>query len=165
LIRPDEGRVALCGLSPERDRRAFYQRLGFLSAGDRGLYNRLTVRQNLDFAAGLALLPRTRKRAAVVAALERFDLGSLERRRVDRMSMGQRQRARLALTFLHDPSVVLLDEPRTSLDQFGVGLLGAALEDLTRRGGTAVWCSPAGDEPPVNIDRSYILRDGTLTPC
>jgi ABC-2 type transport system ATP-binding protein len=165
LILPDGGSVDLCGLSPDHDRRLFYRQLGVLAAGDRGLYARLTVRQNLEFAAGLALMSGTRKRQAIATAVERFDLGALADRRVDRMSMGQRQRARLALTFLHEPTVVLLDEPRTSLDESGLGLLAAALEALTARHGAAVWCSPVGDEPSVKIDSSFVLRDGKLKPC
>ncbi len=165
LILPDGGHVELCGLSSEHDRRHFYRQLGVLAAGDRGLYARLTVRQNLEFAAGLALLPRARRRQAIATSLERFDLGALAERRVDRMSMGQRQRSRLALTFLHEPTVVLLDEPRTSLDESGLGLLAAALEELTARRGAAVWCSPVGDEPSIKIDSSFVLRDGKLKPC
>jgi heme ABC exporter ATP-binding subunit CcmA len=165
LILPEAGQVRVCGLSPDRDRRQFHAHLGFLSAGDRGLYARLTVRQNLEFAASLALLPRARKQTAVDAAVQRFDLEALARRRVDRMSMGQRQRVRLALVFLHEPTVVLLDEPRTSLDESGIALLEAALKELTRRGGSAMWCSPAGDRPPVSVDSSYLLRAGRLTAC
>ena len=57
LIHPDSGEVALDGLHPERDRRAFLGRLGFLSAGDRTLYARLSPRRHLDLGARLALLP------------------------------------------------------------------------------------------------------------
>ena len=165
LILPEAGRVHLDGLSPDADRRRFHARLGFLTAGDRGLYARLTVRQNLAFAAGLALLDRGEERSLVDAAVERFGLGDLAGRRVDRMSMGQRHRARLAATFLHDPDVVLLDEPRTSLDSAGIDLLCAAVENLRARGGCALWCSPAVDEPPLDVDDRYVLAGGAVVPC
>ena len=58
--------------------------------------------------------------------------------------MGQRQRVRLAMTFVHDPALILLDEPANSLDQEGLDVLAAYLEQLRSRGGAAVWCAPDG---------------------
>ncbi|MGH9138713.1 MAG: ABC transporter ATP-binding protein [Acidimicrobiales bacterium] len=159
LILPEGGSVTLDGLRPDRDRRAYHQRLGYLAAGDRGVYARLTVRQNLEFAAGVAFLHGAgRREAAVAAAIARFELQALERRRADRLSMGQRQRLRLALTFLHEPDVVLLDEPRSSLDSAGLALLTGALDALVARGGTALWCAPTGDDDGVSADAAYLLQ-------
>jgi ABC-type multidrug transport system ATPase subunit len=84
-------------------------------------------------------------------------------RRVDRLSMGQRQRVRLAIAFLHDPSVLLLDEPNTSLDDDGLGLVEAALLECTRRGASVLWCSPAAKFLPLPADCRYLLSDGTVT--
>lgn len=162
LVLPDAGSVTIAGLQADRDRRAYYRRLGVLSAGDRGLYARLTVRQNLEFAAGIAFLRGRQLRDAVANAIDRFDLDSMQRHRVDRLSMGQRQRVRLGMTFLDDPDVVLLDEPRTSLDEAGLRMLQAGLDEVTGRGGAALWCSPTGDDPPLRTDQVYVLRDGKL---
>jgi ABC-2 type transport system ATP-binding protein len=162
LIVPHSGSVTLCGLHPERDRRDYQRRLGYLSAGDRGLYARLSVKANLEFWAGLALVPRVRRAAVVRQAWQRFDLGDLLDRRVDRLSMGQRQRVRLAMTFLHEPRVVLLDEPHTSLDDAALGLLEAAVGELTERGGAALWCSPAAARLPLRADVRLLLRSGAV---
>ncbi len=164
LLVPDAGHVRLFGLDPDRDRFEYHRRLGVLAAGDRGLYARLTTRQNLDFAGGMALLPAPERRRAVAMSIERFGLGDLAGRRVDRMSMGQRQRVRLAMTFLHEPSVVLLDEPRTSLDESGLALLTAALAEVTDGGGAVLWCSPTIDPPDVGHD-AHRLADGKVLPC
>jgi ABC-2 type transport system ATP-binding protein len=163
LIRPHAGAVSLCGLDPERDRRDFQRHLGYLAAGDRGLYARLTVTANLEFWAGLALVPRRQRRETVERASRRFDLADLLDRRVDRLSMGQRQRVRLAMTFLHDPTVVLLDEPHTSLDDAALALVRHALDELTDRGGAALWCSPAAELLPLRADARLLLRDGVVT--
>lgn len=165
LILPDKGSVSIAGLCPDHtgDRVTYYRRLGFLSAGDRGLYARLSVRQNLEFAAGIAFLRGRQLQGQVAAAMERFSLESLGERRVDRMSMGQRQRVRLAMTFLHEPDVVLLDEPRTSLDEDGLRMLESALEGLLARGGAALWCAPSGaGTADLRADDEYVLRDGKL---
>ena len=77
----------------------------------------------------LAFVPRMQRKDAIDRSLERFGLGDLRSQRVERLSMGQRQRVRLAMAFLHDPRLVLLDEPRTSLDAVGVDVLNRTSHD------------------------------------
>jgi ABC-2 type transport system ATP-binding protein len=162
LIDPDAGEVTIDGLDPWTRRREYQRRLGYLPAGNGALYARLTVRDNLDFWAGLAMLPRASRGARVDAAIGRFELGSLAGQRVDRLSMGQRQRVRIAMTFLHEPDVMLLDEPHTSLDEDAIGLLDAALGELTARSGCAVWCSPAREGIGIPADRELMLQDARV---
>jgi ABC-2 type transport system ATP-binding protein len=165
LIMPDEGHVRLRGLDPERDRRAYQRRLGYLSAGNGGLYARLSVADNLELFASLALIPARERDAAVTRAIERFDLGELAGSRTDRLSTGQRQRVRLASAFIHDPDVVLLDEPHTSLDEEGLDVLRAALTDLVDRSGAAVWCAPSPEHTGLPHDRGYVIDDGRAVPA
>ena len=116
LIGPTEGHVRVFGLHPEHDRRAYQQHLSFLPATSTGLYARLSVRKQLDYTARLIFVPRERRTELIEEALRRFSLLDLAKHRVDRLSMGQRQRVRLAMTFIKQPDLVLLDEPRNSLD-------------------------------------------------
>lgn len=162
LIRPDAGTVRAFGADPLTNRRRFHSRVGFLTAGSTGLYARLSVRHQLEFQAGICLLERQDRDAAVERELNRFELRELASRRVERMSMGQRQRLRLALTLLHGPQLLLLDEPRTSLDDEGTALLQAAVDTVLARGGAAVWCSPPHEGAEVRADRHLILDRGSL---
>ncbi|MGH2951267.1 MAG: heme ABC exporter ATP-binding protein CcmA [Solirubrobacterales bacterium] len=162
LIVPDSGEIALRGLDPERQRRAYQRKLGFLSAGNVGLYARLSVRDNVAFWAAISFVPRPRRRRAIDDALERFQAADLADRRVDRLSMGQRQRIRLAMTFLHAPEVVLLDEPHTSLDDDGLSLLGGVLDEHARAGGSALICAPSRDHLGLDVDASYVIDSGRL---
>ena len=162
LIRPDEGTVHLAGFDPRRDRRAYADRIGFLSAGDRGLYARLTITENLQYAARIAMVPRRGRPAAIERVTGLFELDELLPRRADRISMGQRQRVRLAMTFLHDPLLLLLDEPRNSLDDEGLALVVAAVRDRLDRGGLTIWCSPKGEPPPFALAHELVIADGTL---
>jgi ABC-type multidrug transport system ATPase subunit len=107
-------------------------------------------------------VPRARRADAIRAALARFGLEDLADHRVDRLSMGQRQRVRLAGVFLHGPSVVLLDEPETSLDDEGLASLGAALGDHITAGGAALICSPSHEKLGLEIDSGYVLDSGRL---
>jgi ABC-2 type transport system ATP-binding protein len=163
LIDPDAGRALVWGFGPHERRSRYARLVGFLPAGDRGLYARLTVRRQLDFWASVAKLDRGHAERRIEEALDDFDLHGLADRRVDRMSMGQRQRLRLALTFLPEPETVLLDEPLTSLDGEGAALLDAALDRLTARGGALLWCSPSGDHPDLTFDHDWFLEDGRLS--
>jgi ABC-2 type transport system ATP-binding protein len=163
LIDPDRGRATVWGFGPHERRSRYHQLVAFLPAGDRGLYARLTVRRQLAFWAAIAKLDREVAARRVEAALDDFDLRGLADHRVDRMSMGQRQRLRIALAFLPEPETVLLDEPLTSLDAEGAELLGAALDRLTDRGGALLWASPSGDHPDLSFDHDWFLEDGGLT--
>ena len=162
-ILPESGTVRLGDLDPERDRCSYQGRIGFLPAGDRGLYARLSVRQHLELWSRLALLPRGERGAAVAGALDLFGLGGLAGARVDRLSLGQRQRVRLALTFLHGPDVVLLDEPLTSLDQDGSGAVTAAVDRLRMRGGCCLWASPEPPDIELGFDQELRLENGRLS--
>jgi ABC-2 type transport system ATP-binding protein len=124
ILLPQRGSVRIGGLTPSSKGGRYRRQIGFLSAGDRSLHARMRVRQQLDYWARLAYVPRDRRAELVARSLWRFDLEEFAERRVDRMSMGQRQRIRLAMAFLHEPRVLLLDEPRNSLDEDGYGLLG-----------------------------------------
>jgi ABC-2 type transport system ATP-binding protein len=160
LILPDAGTIRFRGVDIEKDQPAYREAIGFLSAGDRGLYARLTVKQNLDFWGGLSGHTRQVRDARIDEVLFDFEIEALADRRVDRLSMGQRQRVRLAMTFLHNPSVVFLDEPTTSLDEAGVSRLYLVLADLISEGGAAVIVSP--ELPPSVTWESWILKDGEL---
>ncbi len=165
MLAPDEGEVTLGPLHPRRDWLRFHQRIGFASAGDRGLYARLSVRAHLDFWTAIALMSARERARAIRAALIGFGLAHLADRRADRLSQGQRQRLRLALAFVHKPQVVLLDEPRNSLDEDGLAMLGAAVGELLSRSGAVLWCAPLGERQPVDFDRTLRLEDGRLWPA
>lgn len=162
LIEPDSGRAEVWGIAPSEHRTRYQKLVSFLPAGDRGLYARLTVRRQLEFWARIAMVPRERFRETIDAAIETFELGELAERRVDRMSMGQRQRLRIAMTFLPHPEVVLLDEPLTSLDEVGGALLQAAVAKVLARDGAVLWCSPSGEHLDMTFDAHWMLERGRL---
>jgi ABC-2 type transport system ATP-binding protein len=165
LIDPDRGRAQAWGFTPAERRRRYQRLVSFLPAGDRGIYARLTVRHQLEFWARIAMVPPREVRAKVEETITIFELEELAERRVDRMSMGQRQRLRLAMTFLPTPETVLLDEPLTSLDAEGAAVLSRAIDDLVARGGALLWCSPEGERLEQSFDTRYVLERGKLVPA
>lgn len=165
LIDPDSGRAEVWGVAHDENRTRYQQLVSFLPAGDRGLYARLTVRRQLEFWARIAMVRREHFHETIESSIEVFELGDLAERRVDRMSMGQRQRLRIAMTFLPQPEVVLLDEPLTSLDEEGAVLLQRAVADVLARDGAVLWCSPSGEHLEMSFDSHWMLEHGRLVPA
>jgi ABC-type multidrug transport system ATPase subunit len=162
ILLPQRGSVRIGALSPATKGGRYRRQIGFLSAGDRGLQARMRVSQQLDYWGRLAYVPRRRRAEMVAASLRRFGLEEFATRRVDRMSMGQRQRIRLAMAFLHEPRAILLDEPRNSLDDDGYQLLNEQIVQAAKRGATILWCSPRGEDRVIECDASFTLSDGHL---
>ena len=164
LIDGNAGVVSAFGLHPTRNRRDYQRAVAFLSAGNSGVYARLTVRGQLDCWARIAYVPRERRKASVESMLDYFGLREIEDSRSDRLSMGQRQRPRIAMTFVMEPRLVLLDEPRNSLDGEGAEMLAGAIRGVAERGGAVLWVSPTGEPMNVDFDERHILEDGKLRP-
>jgi ABC-2 type transport system ATP-binding protein len=165
ILAPHQGTVTIDGLTTDDSWREYHRRIGFLSAGDRGLYARLSVRGHVDYWARLAFMPRDERSDAVDEALVRFGLAELADRRADRLSQGQRQRLRLALTLVHRPKVLMLDEPRNSLDGEGIELLAAAVREVLDRAGAVIWCAPIGEDQPIDFHRTFLVEEGQLRPA
>jgi ABC-type multidrug transport system ATPase subunit len=164
LIYPDSGTVRLNGLDARKDRRDYQSSLGFVSAGNAGLYARFSPRRHLDYWARLAFIPSSERGDAIERALELFGLTPYSDRRVDRLSMGERQRVRLAMGFLHSPTVLLLDEPWNSLDQAGMDIVRNAMTTFRSRGATIVCVSPTGETLEGLADERFEVGGGLVMP-
>ena len=166
LIGADAGEVTYGELNPTRTATAYRRAMAYLGVVSAGLYPRLKARHHLDLWARLSYVPAAEQRARTAEVVEAFQLAELLDRRPDRMSMGQRQRLRLAGTFLHAPTLVLLDEPANSLDDVGVRMLRDAVVRVQGRGGAVVWAQPfGGDTHELAYDAHVVLEDGRLTPA
>ncbi len=100
---------------PDRFNLEERRRLGYMPQGF-VLYPELSVRRNLEFMAGIYALPRTRRGARIDALLTMVDLTAAGKRRAWRLSGGMQRRLQLAATLLHDPQVLVIDEPTAGID-------------------------------------------------
>jgi len=113
LLRPDGGSGTCLGLDIIRQAPAIKRQVGYMTQKF-GLYEDLSIRQNLDFIARLFELPQ--RRAAVDDALERLGLGTRQHQLAGTLSGGWKQRLALAACLIHQPRLLLLDEPTAGVD-------------------------------------------------
>jgi heme ABC exporter ATP-binding subunit CcmA len=135
LARPSAGEVTIDGLDLRRDTQAIRGRIGYLGHQPL-LYDELTAEENLLFVARMHGVRDGQAR--VGALLERVGLGLKARDRVRDLSRGQTQRLALARALLHEPTLLLLDEPDAGLDEQGVALLEDVLRERSATGQTAI---------------------------
>jgi sodium transport system ATP-binding protein len=128
LLAPTSGTATVAGHDLLRQPQAVRRSIGFLSASS-GLYARLTPRETLRFFGSLHGLEKEALEERVKHVIEMFDVGSYADRPNDRLSTGMKQRVGLARAVVHDPPVLILDEPTTGLDP----IVTAAVESAVRR--------------------------------
>ena len=135
LLRPDSGVARIAGHDVAREPAAVRRAVGYMPDIP-GLYQDMRVGEFLEFFAAAFHLRGERKRAAVERALEQSGMADRRDTFVEALSLGWKQRLALAKTLLHDPPVVLLDEPATGLDPLARIELRQRLKDLNRQGVT-----------------------------
>lgn len=155
--RADAGEVSMDGAPLRRDDSTWRGRISLISH-QTGLYRSLTVAENLRFFARLRGLDRASGRLEEM--LERFGVAPLHRRTVGTLSRGQRQRVALARALLHDPDVLLLDEPFTGLDPAGVAAVTGVLLEQEGRGCIVVLVTHDIAQGLALSARTVVLRGG-----
>jgi drug efflux transport system ATP-binding protein len=158
LLRPDRGTVRLLGRDPVAEHRAVTGEIGYLSQRF-SLYGDLTIDENIAFFAeihGVAKFKAARDRLLDITQLTPF-----RARRADRLSGGMKQKLALACTLVHEPRVLLLDEPTTGVDPVSRREFWKLLSEFLSHGLTIVMATPYLDEAE-RCARVALLHEGTL---
>ena len=133
LLKPNAGSATINGLDIVRDSIGVREQVGYL-AHTPGLYEDLTARENLKFAADMLGLPKS----SADSSLERVGLGPVANNRVRGFSAGMQRRLALARLIMRKPKVLLLDEPYSNLDEEGVELMNSVITDILEANGAAL---------------------------
>jgi ABC-2 type transport system ATP-binding protein len=137
VLAPDAGTVRLLGRPADQAAR---DRVGYLPE-ERGLYPRMVVEEQLVFLAAAKGVPRREAARRLSPWLERLGLSQWRRRRVNELSKGMQQKVQLVSTLLHEPDLLILDEPLSGLDPVGAEVVRDVLLELRRQGRTLVLSS------------------------
>jgi ABC-2 type transport system ATP-binding protein len=130
ILHPDEGRVSLFGGLPDRERRAL---VGYLPE-ERGVYRKMRVLDLLIFLAEIRGVPRGVGRERAGVWLERLELSAWADRRVEDLSKGMQQKVQFIGTVIHEPDLLILDEPFSGLDPINQDVLERIVRELQEGG-------------------------------
>jgi sodium transport system ATP-binding protein len=161
LLRPTSGDATLDGFSATREPMEVKKRLGLVSASA-GLYQWLTPREMLAYFADLYGLSPAQAEAQTTRLASILDLGGFLDRRCATLSTGQRQRVNLARALVHNPPIMLLDEPTRGLDVVGSRIIFEYIRLLRREGKAAIVSTHRLDEAERFCDRFGLLHRGRL---
>ncbi|MDA8159352.1 MAG: ABC transporter ATP-binding protein [Desulfobacteraceae bacterium] len=159
FVFPDRGEVTLNGL-PAADPAAHAQ-VGYLPENP-CLYDKLSIHDHLIFAAQVARLAPDEAEARIAKVLQRVRLAKVAKTPVRKFSKGMTQRAALAYALLHDPELLILDEPMSGLDPLGRELVAEVIREYRERGRTILFCSHILTDVERICSRIGLMHQGRL---
>lgn len=156
VVVADRGQVRWDGVAMDP---AVRRRMGYMPE-ERGLYAKLTPVEQLTYFAELSGLDRGVARRRAHEWLERLSVQAGQRETVEKLSLGNQQKVQLVAAVIHDPDIVVLDEPFAGLDPTAVDTMVVVLRELTGRGVPVIFSSHQLDLVERLCDRVGIIRDG-----
>ena len=161
LMRPDQGRIEVDGVDPAADPVAVRRALGVLPDA-RGVYKRLTARENIAYFGELHGLSSKQIAERTKALSEALDMGDILDRQTEGFSQGQRTKTAIARALVHDPRNVILDEPTNGLDVMTTRAMRDFLRGLRDEGRCVIFSSHIMQEVAALCDRIVIIAKGTV---
>lgn len=159
IVSPEEGEVLIDGVSGANRSYAFKQRIGYLPE-ERGLYKERKVIDVLEYLARLKGLSRKEAHARAKQLLKDMALADCLEQRIDGLSKGMRQKVQLISAMIHDPELLILDEPFSGLDPVNIRLVREAIRNLKRQGKTVILSTHIMSEVELLCDRIFIINKG-----
>ncbi|MFQ5504077.1 MAG: ABC transporter ATP-binding protein [Planctomycetota bacterium] len=161
VLPPTLGTASVAGFSIIRDPEHVRQHIGFLS-GNTALYPRLSVRETLHFFGSLHGLGGEALERSIDMVLDSLDMRDYADRRLETLSTGMAQKANIGRTLLHDPPVLILDEPTIGLDVLGASAMIDFIEGMKHRGKCVIFSTHILSEAERLCDQIGVLHAGRL---
>jgi ABC-2 type transport system ATP-binding protein len=159
IIRPDEGQILLDGDATANRTIDFKRRIGYLPE-ERGLYQKRKVMDVLLYFAALKGFDRAAAKVKAMELLERFELAHCANKKIHDLSKGMGQKIQIASCVLHDPDLVVLDEPFSGLDPVNTRLIRETILDLRAAGKLVFLSTHMMAEVEALCDRIFMINDG-----
>jgi ribosome-dependent ATPase len=161
LLTPSEGEALLFGKPLKAGDMSSRYRVGYMSQSF-SLYSELTVRQNLDLHARLYHLPADKAKARLAELVQWFGLEDYLDQRTSDLPLGIRQRLSLAVAIVHEPEILILDEPTSGVDPLARDRFWEALIDLSRRQSVTIFVSTHFMNEAARCDRVSLMNSGRV---
>lgn len=161
LLKPTRGRASICGYDVQRQPLEAKRRLGYVP-DVAVFYEKLTPLDFMSFTAELFEVERSRAKSATAELFEKFELGVYANELVENLSHGTRQRLAIAAALMHDPEVVIIDEPMVGLDPIHARVVKEELKRRSRAGTTIFMSTHLLNIAEELADRIGIVHHGKL---
>jgi sodium transport system ATP-binding protein len=161
IIRPTEGRASVCGFDVVREPDEVKRRIGFLS-GNTKLYARLTATETVRYFGRLTGLDDETIRERTDSIFASLDMEAIRDRRFDKLSTGQKQKVSVARTLIHDPIVLVLDEPTAGLDVIASRAIVSLIREAKAQHKTVLLSTHYMTEAEELCDRVALLHNGAF---
>lgn len=156
IFKPDAGKVSILGGPMTEEKK---DRIGYLPE-ERGLYQEIQLERCLVYLATLKGLEENDARTRVGEYLERFDLASSRHKKVKELSKGMQQKAQLINTLVHQPDMVIIDEPFAALDPVNTQMVKDILKEQRNVGKTIIMCTHQMHQVEELADRIALINKG-----
>src|SRR5712691_4156156 len=161
LMSPDSGTVDVLGFDTRKAPEEVRRRIGVVTA-DIGVYPRLSARENIVYFARLSEVRETDLKGRVDAVIERLDIGSFADQRAESLSSGQKQKVAIARAIVHDPQVLMFDEPTSNLDVLASREVREFMVESKGRGKCVIFSTHVMHDAERLCDRITILHKGQV---
>ncbi|MBX3688022.1 ATP-binding cassette domain-containing protein [Dokdonella sp.] len=161
LMKPDRGSVKVDGIDAATDPLGVRRRLGVLPDA-RGLYKRLSARENIDYFGRLQGLDPATRSARIAELSAALDMGDILERRTEGFSQGQRVKTAIARALIHGPTNVILDEPTNGLDVMATRAMRGFMRELKAQGHCVLFSSHIMQEVGALCDRIVVIARGRV---
>jgi sodium transport system ATP-binding protein len=161
IIAPTSGHCHIMGIDTQASPESVRRRLGFLS-GNTKLYGRLTARETLRYFGRLYDIDEATIERRSRELSDRFDMGSFMDRRVETLSTGQTQKVSISRVLMHDPPVLILDEPTLGLDVMTSRAILNFITEARQNGSAILFSTHYMTEADQLCDRVAFIHEGEL---
>ncbi|NOR15161.1 MAG: ATP-binding cassette domain-containing protein [Candidatus Aminicenantes bacterium] len=154
IIIPDEGKIRILGQKMDENMKT---RIGYLPE-DRGLYPKMKVGEQLQFLAALKGISKTKARHIIDEWLERFDLLEWKLKKTEELSKGMQQKMQFIATIIHNPELIILDEPFGGLDPVNTKLLKDIMLEMRDKGATIIFSTHRMEQVEMICDHICLIN-------
>ncbi len=161
ILRPSDGTAVVAGYDVVSQSEKVRAHVGFLSTAT-ALYGRLSAQEMVEYFGRLHGLDETLMRQRIDAICRRLEMDEFRDRRCDKLSTGMKQKVSIARTLVHDPPVMIFDEPTLGLDVMAARTIVNFIRECREQGKTVIFSTHVMSEAEKLCDRVGIIHDGRL---